>query len=203
MKKMTNRRDAKTLIILLVLSVLFLVLAISFRVRVYESKTYTKRNDIAMYIIKYRHLPSNYILKEDNPYTTTVNALENGYAFGGDMFRYEGYITEYTKNKDLKEADYYPDLDATIASGKRGKYRFVYTNSGKFEIYYSENHYGQSPNYDGEPAFIKITAFKINIFSNIMWICFVQTFSGSLALIIVFQIKSNRKEDLINEKRNN
>ena len=180
-----KKRENRIFTILLVLSIAFLILAISFRVRVYESKTYTKRNDIAMYIIKYRHLPSNYILQEDNTYDTTVEAIANGYAFGGKVFRYEGPITKYTKNTDLKEADYYPDVEEIIASEGRGPYRFVYTNSGRFELFYTDNHY---------ESFHRLTVFKINLFSNIMWICFIQTFSGSLAMIIIFQVESNRKE---------
>ena len=197
-----KKRENRIFIILLTLSIVFLILANCFRVRVYESRTYTKRNDIAMYIIKYRHLPSNYILKEENTYDTTVEAIANGYAFGGNVF--ENREKELPViDQEYIEADYYPDLEATIEGGTRGKYRFVYTNSGKFEIYYSENHYGLSPNYEGEPAFIRITAFKINLFSNIMWICFVQTFSGFTVMLIVAQVKSNKKEGELYERSNN
>ena len=189
-----KKRENRIFIILLTLSIVFLILANCFRVRVYESRTYTKRNDIAMYIIKYRHLPSNYILKEENTYDTTVDAIANGYAFGGNVFRYEGPITKHTKNTDLIEADYYPDVEEIIASERRGPYRFVYTNSGRFELFYTENHY---------ESFHRLTVFKINLFSNIMWICFVQTFSGFTVMLIVAQVKSNKKEGELYERSNN
>ena len=180
-----KKRESRIFVILLVLSIVFLALSICFRVRVYESKTYTERNDIAMYISKYRHLPSNYILKEENTYDTRVDAIANGYAFGGNVFEYRDEITNHTKNNDLVEADYYPDIEEIIKDGKRGPYRFVYTNSGKFELFYTTDHYY---------TFHRLTVFRINLFSNIMLICFVQTFSGFTAMLIFAQIRSNRKE---------
>ena len=147
-----------------------------------------------MYITKYRHLPSNYILQEDNTYDTTVEAIANGYAFGGKVFRYEGPITKYTNNTDLKEADYYPDVEEIIASERRGPYRFVYTNSGRFELFYTDNHY---------ESFHRLTVFKINLFSNIMWICFIQTFSGCIVMIIYMQIRINKRKGELYERSNN
>ena len=189
-----KKRENKVFVILLILSVVFLILATSFRVRVYESKTYTKRNDIAMYITRYRHLPSNYILKEENEYDTRVEALKHGYSFGGEVFRYEDSITRYTNNPDLREADYYPDLEATINGGSRGGYRFVYTNSGRFELFYTEDHY---------KTFHKLTTFRINLFSNIMWICFIQTYSGFTVMVVFIQIKSNKRKGKLYERCNN
>ena len=191
--------------ILVMLSIIFIILGYSLKVRVYRGKEYTERNEIALYIYKYRELPSNYIKKEDNPYQTTKEALENGYSFGGSIFDYKGEITEYTKNEDLREADYYPNLEENLAKesygpgeSARGKYRLVYTASGKKEVFYSESHYNQKPKNN----FKRLSIARINLASNIMWICFGQTFSGVIVMTIFIEMRENKKgKVLLNGKK--
>lgn len=181
---MMNRLDKKTrfyfFIGICILSILFLILAVCLKVEVRENKTYEDRDHLAMYIIEYRHLPNNYILKEENPYLTRKEAVQNGVSFGGDVFEYRDEITKYTKNTDLREADYYLDREKGRDAG-----RFIYTASGKFELFYTTDHYD---------SFTRITAFKINFASNVMWFFFYGTYGYILVIIIKKQMEVNRRK---------
>lgn len=162
-------------------SLLFLILAIALKeVRVRENQTYEDRNHIALYIYKYDHLPSNYITKDENPYSTRSEAVLQGYSFGGDVFLYEGEITKHTKNEDLREADYY----VTRNTG-RGDHRLVYTASGTNEVFYTEDHYD---------SFTKILRFKINEKSNVMWILFSISCSSDIIFISIIQIRKREEK---------
>ncbi len=185
------KRDKRVLIILFLLSVLFLILGISLEKKVYENKTYTDRNEVALYLMKYHKLPSNYLTKEeaDARYDSRKDAIIDGYAIGGDIFEYKGEIIEYTNNQDLREADYYPDLEYAKKNG-RGLYRIVYTASGKFELFCTESHYNQKH----ENNFYKLTEFEIQLPSFIMWCCFIQTAGGMVVFIGAHQITLNRRK---------
>ena len=104
-----------------------------------EDGTYTSKEDVAEYIHKYGHLPSNYITKRSAKELGWISSEGNldkvapGMSIGGDYFgNYEGNLPE-TNDRDYYECDI--DFDGTYRNGKR----IVYSNDGL--IYYTEDHY--------------------------------------------------------------
>ena len=104
-----------------------------------EDGTYTSKEDVALYIYTYEHLPSNYITKKEAKSLGWVNSEGNldevapGKSIGGDYFgNYEGILPE-EEDRDYYECDI--DFDGTYRNAKR----IVYSNDGL--IYYTEDHY--------------------------------------------------------------
>lgn len=103
-----------------------------------EDGAYSSKEDVALYIHLYGHLPSNFITKKEaeklgwsggslEPYAT-------GKCIGGSRFgNYEGLLPE-------KEGRTYTECDIdTLGAEKRGAKRIVFSNDGL--IYYTEDHY--------------------------------------------------------------
>ena len=113
-----------------------------------EDGSYTHRDDVALYIYTYGHLPHNFITKRD------ARAL--GWSSGGlDDYLYEGCIggDRFGNYEELlPEVDgrqYYEcDID-TMHQRSRGPKRIVYSNDGL--IYYTEDHYSTFILLYGEP----------------------------------------------------
>ena len=104
-----------------------------------EDGTYTSKEDVALYIYTYEHLPSNYITKKEAKSLGWVSSEGNlwevapGMSIGGDYFgNYEGILPE-EEDRDYYECDI--DFDGTYRNAKR----IVYSNDGL--IYYTEDHY--------------------------------------------------------------
>ena len=103
-----------------------------------ENGTFTHKDDVALYIHTYGHLPSNFITKK--------KAKELGWSSGGlDDYLYGGCIggDKFGNYEDkLPEANgrrYYEcDID-TMHKKSRGSKRIVYSSDGL--IYYTEDHY--------------------------------------------------------------
>lgn len=99
---------------------------------------YTKRDDVALYIHLYDHLPSNFITKnEARKLGWEGGSLERyapGKCIGGDRFgNYEGALPN-------KKGRYYTECDIdTLGAKKRGAKRIVFSNDGL--IYYTSDHY--------------------------------------------------------------
>lgn len=103
-----------------------------------EGGKYSSKEDVARYIKKFGHLPSNYVTKK-----TARNAgwsggpLDNyfpGCSIGGDVFRNMEGLLPKAPGRTYRECD----ID-TVGKRSRGGKRIVYSNDGL--IYYTGDHY--------------------------------------------------------------
>ena len=103
-----------------------------------ESGTYTSKDDVALYIHEYGHLPSNFITKREAQNLGwdggSLESYAPGKSIGGGRFgNYEGRLPE-------KEGRVYRECDIDTKGKKnRGAKRIVYSNDGL--IYYTDDHY--------------------------------------------------------------
>ena len=100
--------------------------------------SYTSKEDVALYIHQYGHLPSNFITKRDaEKLGWTGGSLEPyapGMCIGGSRFgNYEGLLPE-VPGRTYTECD----ID-TLGKNSRGAKRIVFSNDGL--IYYTDDHY--------------------------------------------------------------
>ncbi len=113
-----------------------------------EDGVYTQRDEVALYIHTYGHLPANYITKKQAQALGWEGGKLEPYApgksIGGDYFgNYEGQLP---KKKGRK---YYEcDID-TQGKKSRGAKRIVYSTDGL--IYYTGDHYESFELLYGEP----------------------------------------------------
>lgn len=103
-----------------------------------ENGSYTSRDDVALYIHIYGHLPYNFITKKDaQALGWSGGSLEPyapGKCIGGSYFgNYEGLLPE-------KDGRSYTECDIdTLGKDSRGAKRIVFSNDGL--IYYTDDHY--------------------------------------------------------------
>ena len=103
-----------------------------------EDGQYDKKDEVALYIHLYGHLPSNYITKKQaQALGWTGGGLENyapGCSIGGDRYgTYEGLLPQ-KKGRTYTECDI-----GTKGRNSRGAKRIVFSNDGL--IYYTDDHY--------------------------------------------------------------
>ena len=103
-----------------------------------EDGTYTTKDDVALYIHTYGHLPDNFITKKDARALGWngggLDDYADGKCIGGDRFgNYEGLLPD-APGREYHECD----ID-TLHAASRGAKRIVYSNDGL--IYYTEDHY--------------------------------------------------------------
>ena len=101
-----------------------------------EKGSYDSKDEVALYLVTYHHLPGNYITKgEARKLGWEGGSLEEaapGKCIGGDTFgNREGLLP---KNKKYHECDI-----ETLGEERRGKKRLIYSED--FEIYYTDDHY--------------------------------------------------------------
>ena len=106
---------------------------------VLEDGEYTSKEDVALYIHLYNHLPENFITKKEakklgwESKAGNLGEVAPGKSIGGDYFgNYEELLPE-TDGRDYYECDIDSD------GGYRGAKRIVFSNDGL--IYYTEDHY--------------------------------------------------------------
>lgn len=104
-----------------------------------EDGRYSSKEDVALYIHLYGHLPGNYLTKrEAEALGWSGGSVERyageGAAIGGSRFgNYEGLLPD-------KEGRTYTECDIdTVGSSSRGPKRIVFSNDGL--IYYTGDHY--------------------------------------------------------------
>ncbi len=103
-----------------------------------EHGSYTTKDDVALYIHTYGHLPDNFITKKEaEKLGWSGGSLEPyapGKCIGGSRFgNYEGLLPE-------KDGRSYTECDIdTLGAEKRGAKRIVFSNDGL--IYYTDDHY--------------------------------------------------------------
>lgn len=104
-----------------------------------EDGTYTSKEEVALYIHTYGHLPDNYITKreaEDLGWKSGGLDLDEaapGMSIGGSRFgNYEGLLPE-------EDGRQYYECDIDYEGGRRNAKRIVYSNDGL--IFYTDDHY--------------------------------------------------------------
>ena len=104
-----------------------------------EDGTYTSKEEVALYIHLFGHLPDNFITKQEARDLGWVSSKGNlnkvapGKSIGGDRFgNYEGLLPE-------KKGRKYFECDIDADGGYRGAKRIIYSNDGL--VYYTEDHY--------------------------------------------------------------
>lgn len=120
----------------------------SLTLSVEESGTYTSKDEVALYLHLYGHLPDNYITKQEAEQLGWNNKEGNlwevapGKSIGGNRFgNYEGALP------DVKGRKYF-ECDIDFDGGYRGAKRLIYSNDGF--IYYTEDHYNTFEQLYGE-----------------------------------------------------
>ena len=103
-----------------------------------EEGSYTSRDTVALYLMKYGTLPQNYITKAEAQALGweggSLLEYAPGKSIGGDWFgNYEGALPE-AKGRTYTECD----ID-TAGADERGAKRIVFSNDGL--IFYTEDHY--------------------------------------------------------------
>ena len=104
---------------------------------VFEDLFYTDKEDVALYIVLYGHLPYNYITKEEAESLGwsggSLSPYAPGMSIGGSRFgNYEGLLPKAKGRK-------YYECDIDYDGGKRNAKRLVYSNDGL--VFYTEDHY--------------------------------------------------------------
>ena len=103
-----------------------------------EDGSYSGRDEVALYIHTYGHLPENYITKKQaQALGWSGGSLEPyapGKCIGGDRFgNYEGLLPKQSGRSYIE-----CDID-TLGASSRGAKRIVFSNDGL--IYYTADHY--------------------------------------------------------------
>ena len=103
-----------------------------------EDGVYTSRDDVALYLYVYGHLPSNFIGKKEAQALGWPGGSLDEYAYGmcigGDRFgNYEGLLPR-APGRTWRECD----ID-TLHARSRGAKRIIWSNDGL--IYYTGDHY--------------------------------------------------------------
>ena len=103
-----------------------------------EDGVYTGKDELALYIHTYGHLPSNFIKKKDAEKAGwnggSLEKVLPGMCIGGDYFgNYEGLLPA-AKGRKWTECDV-----NTLGAKARGAERIVFSNDGL--IYYTDDHY--------------------------------------------------------------
>ena len=104
-----------------------------------EDGEYTSKEEVALYIHLYNHLPSNFITKNEakdlgwDSSKGNLHKVAPGKSIGGDKFgNREGLLPK-------KEGRVYYECDIDYKKGSRNAKRIVFSNDGL--IYYTEDHY--------------------------------------------------------------
>ncbi|MBO4784863.1 MAG: ribonuclease [Lachnospiraceae bacterium] len=104
-----------------------------------EDGEYTSKEEVALYIHLYNHLPDNFITKKEaqdlgwDSSKGNLNKVAPGKSIGGDKFgNREGLLPK-------KEGRVYYECDIDYKKGSRNAKRIVFSNDGL--IYYTEDHY--------------------------------------------------------------
>lgn len=114
-----------------------------------EDGWYSSKEDVALYIHLYGHLPDNYVTKREAQALgwsggNVERYAGEGTAIGGSRFgNYEGLLPE-AGGRTYTECD----ID-TVGGSSRGAKRMVFSNDGL--IYYTEDHYESFELLYGEP----------------------------------------------------
>ena len=108
-------------------------------IKVEENKSYTSKDEVALYIYKFKKLPSNFITKSEakklgwDSSKGNLDEIAKGKSIGGDKFSNREKILPTKKDRK------YIECDIDYNGGFRGSKRIVFSNDSL--IYYTEDHY--------------------------------------------------------------
>ncbi|MCH5180638.1 MAG: hypothetical protein J1F32_05455 [Erysipelotrichales bacterium] len=108
-----------------------------------ENNYYFSRDDVALYLVTFHKLPSNYVKKDGDTSKAGSNTRIGGDYFsnGSDSSPTGLCLPAYSNFSEC-------DVDASGTSGsKRGSHRLVYTTT--FKIFYTYDHYSHWQEYLG------------------------------------------------------
>ena len=114
-----------------------------------EDGWYSSKEEVALYLHLFGHLPDNYVTKrqaQDAGWSggSVEDYTGQGTAIGGSRFgNYEGLLPE-ADGRTYQECD-----TDTVGASSRGAKRIVFSNDGL--IYYTEDHYASFELLYGEP----------------------------------------------------
>lgn len=108
------------------------------KLKISESAAYTDKEHVAAYINEYKHLPHNYITKNEAKklgWQTkgTLDKVAPGKSIGGDRYG------NYEKKLPDKNGRSWKECDIDYVKGNRNGKRIVFSNDGM--IYYTGDHY--------------------------------------------------------------
>ena len=114
-----------------------------------EDGWYTSKEEVALYIHLYEHLPDNYVTKdeaEDAGWSggNVERYTGEGTAIGGSYFGNREGLLPKAKGRSYTECD----ID-TVGENSRGAKRIVFSNDGL--VYYTDDHYESFELLYGEP----------------------------------------------------
>ncbi len=113
-----------------------------------EKGSYTKKEDVALYIHTYGKLPSNFITKKEAEKLGWpgggLDKYAKGKAIGGDRFGNNEKLLPTKSGRVYYECD----ID-TVGKSSRGAKRIVFSNDGL--IYYTDDHYESFTLLYGDP----------------------------------------------------
>ena len=108
------------------------------KITVYEDRTYSSRDKVALYLHAFGHLPSNYITKDEAEALGwnggSLDKVAPGMCIGGDVFGNRQGLLPKAKGRTWYECDI-----GTQGKSSRGAKRIVFSNDGL--IYYTGDHY--------------------------------------------------------------
>lgn len=104
-----------------------------------EDGTYSTKDEVALYIHTYGHLPSNFISKTKarkagwNSKEGNLDEVLPGMSIGGSHFN------DYDQQLPAAEGRTWTECDINYQGGYRGAERIIFSNDGL--IYYTKDHY--------------------------------------------------------------
>lgn len=160
------------------------------RMKIHSS--YTRKEDVALYIMQYHELPPNYITHYGMEYAQEKHIDVSFYVMGGDTHFNTAQLDEFGVGMEtkLKECDIRGNQYQI--TGARGRERLVYTcNEKQVRVFYTSDHY---------VSFEELTSFSLNLTRNIFWIIFGVYAAGYISFYIV--IAKNKRKELPFPKNN-
>jgi guanyl-specific ribonuclease Sa len=103
-----------------------------------EAGSYDTKDEVALYLHEYGHLPDNYITKKEARRLGweggSLESFAPGKCIGGDVY------SNYEKTVPEADGRVYHECDiGTLGKKSRGAKRIIYSNDGL--IYYTKDHY--------------------------------------------------------------
>ena len=135
--KAVQRIPCLILVLILIAELAVLLVTPAFAASVTEDGWYDSKEEVALYLHTYGHLPSNYVTKREARAagweSGSVEKFFPGCSIGGDVFQNrEGLLPKASGRT-------YYECDIDTNGGYRGAKRIIYSNDGL--IYYTEDHY--------------------------------------------------------------
>lgn len=104
-----------------------------------EDGFYTSKEDVALYIHTFGHLPGNFLTKDKAEDLGWVSAEGNLWKVTDHMSIGGDYFGNYEKKLPQQKGRKYYECDINYNGGPRGAERIIFSNDGL--IFYTEDHY--------------------------------------------------------------